>query len=43
MLRAKHMSDEAVGELVFPVEQANHLVFLNDEHVVGAIAVAVAM
>ena len=28
----KHVSDEAVGELVFLVEHANHLVFLNDEH-----------
>ena len=28
----QHMSDEAVGELVFPVEDSNHLVFLNDEH-----------
>ena len=28
----QHVSDEAVGELVFPVEHANHLVFLNDEH-----------
>jgi hypothetical protein len=26
------MSNEAVGELMFPVEYANHLVFLNDEH-----------
>jgi hypothetical protein len=26
------MRDEAVGELVFFVERANHLVFLNDEH-----------
>jgi hypothetical protein len=29
----KYISDEAVGELVFPVQHANHLVFLNDEHV----------
>src|ERR1700691_2501463 len=28
----QHMSDEAVRELVFLVEHANHLVFLNDEH-----------
>ncbi len=28
----QHIRDEAVGELVFPVEHANHLVFLNDEH-----------
>jgi hypothetical protein len=28
----QHMSDEAVGELVFPVEHATHLVFLNEEH-----------
>ncbi len=28
----KHISDEAVGELVFLVERANHLDFLNDEH-----------
>src|SRR3981081_1924857 len=28
----KHVSDEAVGELVFLVEHANHLVFLNDQH-----------
>ena len=29
---SKHVCDEAVGELVFLVERANHLVFLNDEH-----------
>src|SRR6267154_2047480 len=28
----QHVSDEAVGELVVLVENANHLVFLNDEH-----------
>src|SRR5258706_9620329 len=28
----KHISDEAVGELVFLAERADHLVFLNDEH-----------
>src|SRR6267378_862850 len=28
----KHISNEAVGELVFLVERANHLDFLNDEH-----------
>ena len=28
----KHISDEAVGELVFLVERANHLVSLNDQH-----------
>src|SRR5229473_3586795 len=28
----KHISDETVGELVFLVERANHLIFLNDEH-----------
>src|SRR5712664_3267013 len=28
----KHVSDKAVGELVLPVEHANHLVFLYDEH-----------
>ena len=28
----QHIGDEAVGELVFPVEHANHLVFLNDQH-----------
>ena len=28
----KHISDEAVGELVFLVERANHFVFFNDEH-----------
>ena len=28
----KHISDEAVGELVFLVERANHLDFLNDKH-----------
>ena len=28
----QHISDEAVGELVFLVERANHFVFLNDEH-----------
>src|SRR5260370_20039860 len=26
------MSDEAVGELVFPVEHADHLEFVNEEH-----------
>ncbi len=29
----KHIGDEAVGELVFLVEDAKHLVFLDDEHV----------
>jgi len=28
----QHISDEAVGELVFRAERANHLGFLNDEH-----------
>src|ERR1700687_3302902 len=28
----QHISDEAVGELVFLVEHANHLVFLNDKY-----------
>ena len=28
----KHISDEAVGKLVFLVERANHLVSLNGEH-----------
>ena len=28
----QHIGDEAVGELVFRVEHANHLVSLNDEH-----------
>ncbi len=28
----QHISDEAVGELVFLVERANHLGFLNDKH-----------
>jgi hypothetical protein len=35
LLGRQHMSDEAVGELVFLVEHTDHLVFLNDEH--GAI------
>jgi hypothetical protein len=29
----KHVGNEAVGELVFLVQYANHLVFFNDEHV----------
>src|SRR5258708_30761386 len=28
----KHITDEAVGELVLLVEHASHLAFLNDEH-----------
>ncbi len=28
----QHISDEAVGELVFLVQHANHLVFLDEEH-----------
>src|SRR5580693_491931 len=28
----QHIGDEAVGELVFPVEHAKHLVFFNDQH-----------
>jgi len=28
----QHISDEAVGELVFRAERANHLGFLNEEH-----------
>ena len=37
----KHISDEAVGELVFLVECANHLCSLNDQHAGSAIVVAV--
>jgi hypothetical protein len=29
------MSDEPVGKLVFPVEHANHLAFLNDKYAGG--------
>ena len=28
----KHISNEAVGEIAFPMEYANHLVFLDHEH-----------
>jgi hypothetical protein len=28
----QHVSDEAVGKLVFPVKHSNHFAFLNDEH-----------
>ena len=28
----QHMSDEAIGELVFSMKHATHLLFLNQEH-----------
>ena len=28
----QHVRDEAIGELMFPVEYSNHLIFINDEH-----------